>query len=135
MEEQPLNTELIIKHWITISDNDYEAMVDLYGSKRYNWTLFLGHLVIEKLLKACYIKYNKEHPILTHNLLKLALKSGIDVNDELQLQLVTITSFNLNARYDDYKMAFYNKCTPEYTADWLNQIQNLRLWIKKQYLA
>jgi len=51
------------------------------------------------------------------------------------LQLVTITSFNLNARYDDYKMAFYNKCTPEYTADWLNQIQNLRLWIKKQYLA
>lgn len=135
MEAQPLNTESIIKHWITISDIDYDAMIDLYASHRYNWTLFLGHLVIEKLLKACYVKHNEEHPILTHNLLKLALKFGVDVNDELQLQLVTITSFNLNARYDDYKMAFYKKCTPEYTADWLNQIENLRLWIKKQYLS
>lgn len=78
--------------------------------------------------------HNKEQPILTHNLLKLALKSGIDVNDELQLQLVTITSFNINARYDNYKMAFYKKCTPEYAANWLNQIKTLRLWIKQKYL-
>jgi uncharacterized protein len=26
-----------------------------------------------------------------------------------------ITSFNLNARYDDYKKEFYKLCTPEYT--------------------
>jgi len=135
MEEQPIDTKFIINHWITISDNDYGAMIDLYDSKRYNWALFIGHLVIEKLLKACYVMHNKEHPILTHNLLKLALQSGIDVNDELQLQLVTITSFNINARYDDYKMAFYKKCTPEYADEWLNQIKVLRLWIKKQYLS
>ena len=110
-------------------------MMDLYDSKRYNWALFIGHLVIEKLLKACYVRHNKEHPIFSHNLLKLALQSGIDVNDELQLQLVTITSFNINARYDDYKMAFYKKCTPEYTDEWLTPINNLRLWIKKQYLS
>jgi len=30
--------------------------------------------------------------------------------------LDTITTFNLNARYDSYKQAFYEKCTPEFTA-------------------
>lgn len=114
-----------------MSDNDYDTMMVLYNSKRYNWSLFLGHLVIEKLLKACYVKHNEQHPILTHNLLKLALNSGIEVNDELQLQLDTITAFNINARYDDIKLAFYKKCTPEYTEYWITQIQNIRLWIRK----
>jgi HEPN domain-containing protein len=132
MVEPTLNKNSIIQHWITMADNDYDAMIDLYNSKRYNWTLFLGHLVIEKLLKACYVKHNNQHPVLSHNLLKLAIKSGIKVTDELQLQLDAITTFNMNARYDDIKMAFYKKCTPEYTAYWLNQIQNIRLWIKER---
>jgi len=110
-------------------------MLDLYNTKRYNWALFIGHLVIEKLLKACYVKYNLEHPPLTHNLLKLAIKSGFEITDEIQLQLDTITTFNMNARYDDYKMAFYNKCTEEFSTYWINQIKNLRLWIKKQHIV
>ncbi len=64
-------------------------------------------------------------------MVKLALKSGMEVNDELQLQLDTITAFNMNARYDDIKLAFYKKCTPDYTEYWVTQIQNIRLWIKK----
>ena len=131
MVEPTFNKNAIIQNWVTMADSDYDTMMDLYKSKRYNWTLFLGHLVIEKLLKACYVKHNEQHPALTHNLLKLALKSGIEVNDELQLQLDTITAFNMNARYDDIKLAFFKKCTPEYTAHWVNQIQSLRLWIKE----
>lgn len=131
MVEQAFNKNAIIQHWVTMADSDYDVMMDLYKSKRYNWTLFLGHLVIEKLLKACYVKHNEQHPVLTHNLLKLALKSGIEVDGELQLQLDSITAFNMNARYDDIKLAFYKKCTPEYTTYWVVQIQNLRSWIKE----
>jgi len=131
MDEPVFNKHLIIQHWVTMADNDYDTMMVLYESKRYNWSLFLGHLVVEKLLKACYVKHNDQHPVLTHNLLKLALKSGMEVNDELQMQLDTITAFNMNARYDDIKLAFYKKCTPEYTEYWVTQIQNIRLWIKK----
>ncbi|MBI5217463.1 MAG: HEPN domain-containing protein [Bacteroidia bacterium] len=135
MEDKTFNSEFIIQHWVTMSDNDYNTMMVLFQSKQYNWTLFIGHLVIEKLLKACYVKKNNKHPVLTHNLLKLALNSGIEVSEDLQFQLDTITAFNMNARYDDEKLAFYKKCTPEFTTLWLNYIQNLQLWIKKQYLA
>jgi len=44
--------ERIIHHWIESSDKDFKAMIDLYQTQNNNWALFMGHLVIEKLLKA-----------------------------------------------------------------------------------
>lgn len=53
MVKPTFNKSARIQHWVTMADSDYDTMMDLYKSKRDNWTLFLGHLVIEKLLKAC----------------------------------------------------------------------------------
>ena len=47
-----INREKLIKYWIDSSDKDYKTMIDLYDTKNYNWSLFMGHLVIEKILKA-----------------------------------------------------------------------------------
>jgi hypothetical protein len=46
-----------------------------------------------------------------HNLLRLAEKAELSLTDDIKKQLVTITAFNINARYDDYKMSFKKKCT------------------------
>jgi HEPN domain-containing protein len=47
-----LDREELIEYWIDASELDYRAMNNLYASKDNVWALFLGHLVIEKLLKA-----------------------------------------------------------------------------------
>lgn len=44
--------ERIINFWIESSDKDFKAMIDLYQTQNNNWALFMGYLVIEKLLKA-----------------------------------------------------------------------------------
>jgi hypothetical protein len=44
--------------------------------------------------------------------LRLAEKAELEVSDEMKEQLVTITAFNINSRYDDYKMSFKKQCTP-----------------------
>ncbi len=129
-----INIEYIVSYWITMSDNDFATMLDLHTMKRNNWALFIGHLVVEKLLKACYVKNNKKHPPLVHDLLKIALKSGIEPDIEQKLNLDTITTFNINARYDDFKLAFYNKCTDSYTNQWVEKIKTIRLWIKQVHL-
>ena len=134
INDKKINIDKIVIHWKKMSDNDFDAMMDLYKSKRFNWSLFIGHLVIEKLLKACYVQINKQHAPFTHNLLKLAINSNIQINDEKQLILDTINTFNLNARYDDYKQSFYKKCTPEYTEKWINEIIDIRTWIKKKLI-
>jgi len=43
-----------------------------------------------------------------------------------------ITTFNINARYEDYKLEFYRRCTKEFTETWINNIKELRQWIKSQ---
>ncbi|MFA6922658.1 MAG: HEPN domain-containing protein [Bacteroidales bacterium] len=129
-----INIEVIAKAWENMSDSDYGTMLDLYNAKRYSWSLFVGHLVIEKLLKACYVRNSETHPPLIHDLLKLALKSEINLNEKQKLILDTITTFNINARYDDYKQTFYKKCTQVFTKKWINNITELRQWIKEKQL-
>jgi HEPN domain-containing protein len=130
MENNSIDIENIIKHWISRSDQDYETMIHLYKSKDFHWTLFMGHLVIERLLKAIIVKKTKNHAPLAHDLRRLAKLSEIEFDDDQKRWLDTITSFNLNARYDDYKQNFYKKCTLEYTEKWLLNIKTLREWIK-----
>ena len=48
------NIDKVINSWISSSDENFDTMLDLYYAKRYSWALFLGHLSIEKLLKAYF---------------------------------------------------------------------------------
>jgi HEPN domain-containing protein len=84
------------------------------------------------LLKAFYIKNIQEHPIPIHDLTRIATKAGIECSDEILNQLDTITTFNINARYEDVKQNFYLKCTKQFTKTWIDQITELRKWIKSQ---
>ena len=120
----------IILYWMESSDNDYDTMMVMYQSKRYTWSLFIGHLMIEKLLKAFFAKVKGEYPPFIHNLLRLAELSGLELTEDRKVDLATITAFNINARYDDYKKSFYKKCTPEFTQYWVNRLTELREWLK-----
>ena len=44
----------LIKYWTDSSDRDYESMIKNYEVKQFTWALFIGHLTLEKLLKAIY---------------------------------------------------------------------------------
>ncbi len=132
MNIENLNIDIIqIKdYWLKSSDKDFLTMNNLYDTKDYNWSLFLGHLVIEKLLKCLYIHKLKQLPPFTHNLLRLAEMCEINLNIEINEILATLTTFNINSRYDDYRDSFYYKCTKEFTEIWLKKIKEFREWIK-----
>ena len=129
-----INDDKIAAHWIEMSDKDYKTMLNMFKSKDYHWALFIGHLVIERLLKACVMKNKKQHAPPTHDLLRLAGLAGLKTEEEKSDWLDTITTFNINARYDNYKKEFYKKCTPEYTTAWIAKIKILRKWIKETQL-
>ncbi|GHT80011.1 hypothetical protein FACS189467_0960 [Bacteroidia bacterium] len=132
MDSEPLtNVDNIVKYWVETSDDDFKVMLSLLESKQYSWALFLGHIVIEKLFKAYYVKVKCRHAPLSHDLLRLAQDSGLILNREQKVLLAEITKFNINARYDDYKRKFYTICTAEFTAEWSETIKQLRLWIKE----
>ncbi len=124
----------LIKYWFESSDNDYETMKVLYNNKKNTWCLFIGHLVIEKLLKGLYAKNNPENPIAPkiHNLILLSKKANLEVPTEIRKKIQTINTFNISARYDDYKKSFDAKCTEDYTLEQVKNIEEVRKWLKEQ---
>ena len=128
-----MNNIDLVNYWIKSSDNDYDVMLDLKEKKRNTYCLFFGQLLIEKLLKAYYAKINKSAPYAprTHELAYLANKMHIELTEEQVDMLETISDFNMEARYGDYKYTFELKCTDEYTSTWIENIKELRKWLKE----
>lgn len=124
------DNERIINHWIESAEHDFKTMNDLHQTQNNNWALFMGHLVIEKLLKALYFKSKGEYPPRIHDLRRLCEIADIKLDPSMQSLLDTISRFNINARYDDYKQSFYQLCTDSFTLQWIEKIKDCRLWIK-----
>ena len=127
-----MNNIDLMNYWIKSADKDFETMEILYKNKQNTWCLYIGQLIIEKLLKALYAKNNKGTPYApkSHDLLYLAEKIGINLTSEQKILLDIITKFNLEARYDDYKETFRQNCTDEYTAKQVKNIKEVREWLK-----
>ena len=121
----------IVKHWLDTSDEDFNTMLILFRSKQYHWALFMGHIAMEKLLKAYFVRQNGNHAPFTHNLYRLAELGGLQISEEYADWLFRITTFNINARYDDYKKEFYNICTAVFAKEWIDKIKILQQWIKQ----
>ena len=132
MDDEIKNIDPIIQHWRVSSDQDYATMQNLIKIRDYSWALFLGHLVIEKLLKALYVKTLQKHPLFSHDLLRLARKTDLELPGAYDEWLDEITTFNLNARYDNYKQSFRELCTENFSNEWIEKIEKIRQWLINQ---
>ena len=122
-----------IEYWLKSAGHDLESAETLFEHKRYDWCLFLGHLVIEKMLKALCVrdKPNEKVPFI-HNLAKLAERTELELTQEQRTLLLEINQFNIKGRYPDYKFEFYRKCTTEFTENYFSKIKELHNWLLQQ---
>ena len=74
------------------------------------------------------------HPPMIHNLVKISQSWGMELSIELHYKLAEITTFNIGTRYDDFKKSFYQRCTKEFTSNWIKEIKSIRQWIKEEHL-
>lgn len=127
-----MNNIDLMNYWMESADEDYNVMNVLHSNQKNSYCLFFGHLAIEKLLKALYAINNKNapHAPRSHDLLYLAEKIGLKLTERQEDLLDTITGFNMNARYDDYKKEFYLKCTEDYTSEQIKNIEEVIVWLK-----
>ena len=127
-----MDREESIRFWLEASDADAAAMRHLHANGDNTWALFIGHIVIEKLLKAYFTKHREGTPPLIHDLSRIANLAGLELDPEWLDILDTVTTFNIRARYDDYKHEFALRCTSEFTVSMIGKIEELRLWIKSR---
>lgn len=122
-----------IGYWLKSANHDFEIAESLFKSGKYDWCLFIGHLVLEKVLKAIYVQNsNNRIPPKIHNLVKLAEISRLRLTQEDKIFLDEVNDFNLEVRYPDYKQDFYELCTEEYTKKFFNKIKEFHQWLVYQ---
>ena len=122
-----------IKYWLESAQHDYETAQGLFQIKKFDWALFVSHLVLEKVIKAKYVQDNNNQiPPKLHDLLRLAELTGLALTDEQRIFLDEVNDFNLEARYPDYKQTFYKKCTEEYASDYFTKIKECHTWLLSQ---
>ena len=42
MEQKDFDKDKLIKYWSDSSDEDFDTMITMYESKKFNWALFVG---------------------------------------------------------------------------------------------
>ncbi len=121
-----------IQYWLESAKDDWKVSNHLFETSDYPYSLFFGHLTIEKILKAIYVDRLNESPPYTHRLVYLAEKTSLNLTAEQLELLETITDFNMEARYPDEKFSFKKRCTKDFTEKYLKDIQVIREWLLKQ---
>jgi HEPN domain-containing protein len=122
----------IVEYWLKSAELDLPVMDSLLEKGNYVWCLFIGHLVIEKTLKAIYAQNIGINPPRTHDLIKLSEASKIDIDSKYIKLLDVINDFNIEARYPDFKFEFFNRCTNEFTIEYYNIISEIYQCLKSQ---
>jgi HEPN domain-containing protein len=120
-----------IKYWAESADHDLDSAESLFVAGKYDWSLFIGHLVLEKILKALYVQDNQNQlPPKTHNLVKLAENTNIVLSADQKFFLDEVNDFNLEVRYPEYRREFYKKCTNDFAEPYFVRIKEMFQWIK-----
>jgi len=123
-----------IVYWTESANHDLDAAETLFNTGKYDWCLFIAHLVLEKTMKAIYVQNTDLFPPRTHDLVRLASLSGIETDDETLEFLDAVNTFNISARYPDEKMQFYKLCTYEFTAENFRRIKEIQKWLLKKIM-
>ncbi len=124
--------EKTVQYWLDGAGYDMGVARAMFKAKKYPYALFMGHLALEKLLKAIYVKKTKGHAPYTHSLEKLAKKSKIDIPEEINIRLREFMEFHFEARYPREQKIFYKKCTYAFCKKNLKEIEEVYKWLKKQ---
>lgn len=115
-----------IDFWIKTANDDWEAVLSLYKSKKYVQALFFAHLTLEKWCKAHWVKDNDiKIPPRTHNLVKLLQGTQLEFSNEELMFLEEFNDFQIEGRYPDYMFEVYKRCGEENTKQLLEQVEKI----------
>ena len=126
------DTEKTVSYWAAGAEYDFDTAKKLFKARRYPYTLFFGHLAVEKILKALVVQETQEHAPHTHSLPLLASKLAFKIPEEIETNLAVFMEFYFEARYPEDQLKFYRKCTRIFTEKNLKKIKEAYQWLKKK---
>lgn len=117
-----------------MANYDLETAKAMLKSKRYLYVGFMCNQVIEKILKAYYVKTNNEQPPYTHKLIRIAEESNLykEMTESQKDFLDVIAPLNIEARYPTQKQELMEALNKEKCMQILKETEELVEWINNK---
>ena len=116
------------EYWKTEAAQNWETATYLKQGKQFVMSLFMLHLVLEKLLKAHWVKDNVDNfPPRIHDLQYLHNQSELDLPATAYDYLAIVNQWNIDTRYPDFKKKIYSIASMEYTEEQFIKVNQLRI--------
>jgi len=128
-----MTAQNLIKYWQIGAERDFDVGSSLFRLKNYSHCLFICHLSLEKLIKGLVYKKTLDFPPPIHNLVNLLKLAKITTTPEILEDFKEISSWNIEARYDNIKFAFYKKATMKFADKWFTKVKEYYQWLKSLY--
>jgi HEPN domain-containing protein len=119
-------------YWMKSAEDDISVMEHLLASGDYLWSLFIGHLILEKMLKALVVHATCRSAPFIHNLPRLAQDAGLSLTPAQENLLIEMMRFHIEARYPAYKEQIRKIATKKFTSHKVKQIKEITQWLKNQ---
>lgn len=123
----------VVAYWLEASRRDLDVAKSLFRTGKYDYCLFLCHLSLEKMLKALAAKVLRDHPPLTHNLLYLAGKAGLNLSKAQIALLDQVNKFNMEVRYPEDLKTFHKRVNRAYASQYLMETKEIWKWLQSQF--
>ena len=121
-----------IAYWLKIAEKDSDMMKYLIDGGKHVHALFFGHLYLEKIAKAIWVKNNMANtPPKTHNLLKIIKEAQLDLPDEDQTFLLKLNQYQVESRYPEDIDKLYKITDKKLTEEYFAKIATIDICLRK----
>lgn len=127
-----MDIKSLIKYCRIQKQKKFETAIALLQKKRYADCLFFCHLALEFAFKEKAVEKTKKPFPITHDLEDISIKAQLTLSKLQRKHLAIINTFNIAGRYDDYKLSFYKKATPQFAKKYFKTTKDLLLWLEKK---
>jgi HEPN domain-containing protein len=122
----------LIDYWVRSAEYDLEVSESLYEKSRFHYSLFFGHLAIEKILKAIFVKEKSIHAPFSHSLTYLVEKAGIEIQPDRLEKLADFMDFYIEGRYPGDLDDIFRKYNSTLTREKREDVKEMFEWLRKK---
>lgn len=124
-----------IAYWLKTAEHDFDAAGALFESAKYDWCLYVSHSVIEKILKAFWVRDSTLKVPRHDNLLEIARGTHLSLSEAQRQFLSDILPFNIDAASNDYTLELSKRCNKDFSSHQFEAIRRFYQWLLSQMEA
>ncbi|MBD3298520.1 MAG: HEPN domain-containing protein [candidate division Zixibacteria bacterium] len=118
------------QQWVEKAQYDLGTAQAMLDTGRYIYVLFFCQQAVEKMLKAIIAKRTDEMPPRIHKLVRLAEKTGIDIDEDRMRFLGVLSSYYVQSRHPEEMDDLLEQASSQVAQDVLRKTQDMLTWLK-----